>query len=427
MLARRSRKAAFSRSTMRFRLPLFLRRALLLRAARSALSAGEMPRSLAILRDPCLAPSAKARELRELALESVCRAASRSAAEGDEESVAKWLARVAAEDPARAAEWKRLLAKHDSSGRSTTQVEAAGNALQRLLTEMRSALEHPSDTIATGFVARRRDTKSQGIEPSDRKSAVRRTEANETSRSMNGVPANDAPSADPSPTIRFHLAVDDGGEWLVASGSSLTIGHLRSTGVDLPFLADVEPLHVRLVRRESFHSGPHWYLERACARPIAIDGRALGDRPEELADGDTVLLAHNLAFRFRAPEASSSSAVLDLASGAECLGAVRILLFAPGAAGRVRIGGKKTRHIGVADLTEDVSLEIDRGELAVRCAGGVRSGDLAAPPGPSAGLCVPCPPAHSIAFTLGARPADRPPFCIAIRPCERLPHASEEP
>lgn len=218
------------------------------------------------------------------------------------------------------------------------------------------------------------------------------------------------------PPLRFHIAVDDGGEYFAASGESLTIGHLRSPSADLPFLADVELAHARLVLFQSFHEGPSWSIGRAGAASVRVEGFEIGAEARRLAHGETVELAGNLAFRFRAPDPASASAVLDLLSGAECEGARHVLLLAPDAAGRVRIGRGESRHVQVQDLVHDVSLELSGTDLAVRCAGGVRVSGFASPPGAESGLSIPCPPPQLLALSLGARGAGKPPFGITVWP-----------
>jgi len=225
----------------------------------------------------------------------------------------------------------------------------------------------------------------------------------------------------------FLLAVDDGGEYFVASGDSLVIGHLSSPSADLPFLADVEALHARLAIGESFHSGPRWTLAGLAQAKILVAGRFLGAEPELLSDGDLVHLAPNLSFRFRAPDPSSSAAVLDLLSGADCKGARHVLLFPPGPGGRVRIGPRRDRHIAVADLLREVSLEIGDSALVVRCAGGVRVQGGVSSPGPDPALSLPCPPARSISVSVGARAPDRPPFGITVWPARMVAPGAARP
>jgi hypothetical protein len=215
---------------------------------------------------------------------------------------------------------------------------------------------------------------------------------------------------------RFLLAVDDGGEYFVASGEAFVIGHLSSPSADLPFLADVEAAHARLATAESFHSGPRWTLARLGSAKILVAGRFVDAAPAVLSDGDLVHLAPNLSFRFRAPDPSSSAAVLDLLSGSDCKGARHVLLFPPGPGGRVRIGARRDRHIAVSDLLREVTLEIEDSALLVRCAGGVRVQGGVASAGPDPALSLPCPPTRSISVSAGARAPDRPPFGITVWP-----------
>lgn len=225
----------------------------------------------------------------------------------------------------------------------------------------------------------------------------------------------------------FLLAVDDGGEYFVAPGEGFTIGHLSSTAADLPFLADVEAEHARLAIAASFHSGPRWTLAALADAKILVAGRFLDREPVPLADGDLVHLAPNLSFRFRAPDPSSASAVLDLLSGADCKGARHVLLFPAGPGGRVRIGPRRDRHVVVADLLRDVSLEIGDSALVIRCAGGVRVQGGVSSPGPDPALSLPCPPARSISVSVGARAPERPPFGITVWPARMVAPGSARP
>ena len=230
-----------------------------------------------------------------------------------------------------------------------------------------------------------------------------------------------------TPSHRFLLAVDDGGEFFVAAGSSFGIGHLRSPTADLPFLADVEADHARLSIADSFHTGPRWSLTAQPGARVELNGRTLGAEPVLLAHGDVVQLAPNLTFRFRAPDPASSSAVLDLTSNADLQGARHVLLLAPGKAGLIRIGSRRDRHVPVPELASEVTLEVPRDDpssLIVRCSGGVRVQGGVAPTGPDPALSLPCPPPRSISLTLGARPPGRAPFGITVWPVRILASGS---
>jgi hypothetical protein len=233
-----------------------------------------------------------------------------------------------------------------------------------------------------------------------------------------------------SRSIRFLLAVDDGGEFFAASGETLVLGHLRAPAADLPFLADVDAEHARFTLRETFHGGTRWSLAAPASSRVLVGGRFVGETPVLLADGDPVQLAPNLAFRFRATDPASGSAVLDLLSGADCHGARHVLLFAPGAGGRVRIAARVDRLIPVPELTQEVSLEIDGDALVARCAGGVRVQGGAAPRaehGSDPALAIPFPLSQPIAIDLGARPPGRPPFGLTFSPVRMVAAAPARP
>jgi hypothetical protein len=220
----------------------------------------------------------------------------------------------------------------------------------------------------------------------------------------------------PLPAL-FHLAVDDGGEHLVFAGEELVIGHLRSAHAELRFLADVESEHVRLARRESFHAGVQWFVEPVGAASVQLGGRPL-EGPRALAHGDRLQLGRNLFLDFRALESACSSAVLEFEGGAECEGARRVLLLSPGAAGRVRIGSKRSRPIAVPELEREVSFELDADALLVRCSGGLRCGPSSVPAGPAAALALALPIRSSLFVETGARAPGRAPFTLALRPSE---------
>jgi hypothetical protein len=240
-----------------------------------------------------------------------------------------------------------------------------------------------------------------------------------------------------SRSLRFLLAVDDGGEFFAASGRTLVLGHLRAPEADLPFLADVDAEHARFAIRETFHGGLRWSLAAPATSRVLVGGRFVGETPVLLADGDPVQVAPNLAFRFRAPDPATGSAVLDLQSGADCQGARHVLLFAPGAGGRVRIAARVDRLIPVPELTQEVSLEIedaalpmDAASLVVRCPGGVRvQGGIAphATGNADPALVLPCPPSQPISVDLGARPAGRAPFGLTFSPVRMVAAAPLRP
>jgi hypothetical protein len=225
------------------------------------------------------------------------------------------------------------------------------------------------------------------------------------------------PRATPAgPQPRFMLGVDDAGEFLVACASDLVIGHARGGSAGLPFLADVETEHARLAYSPgSFHAGPGWSIEALDGRGILVAGRPLADSPRELADGDHVQLATNLGFRFRLPDSSSSSAVLELENGAECAGAMRILLLAPAPAGRARIGKQGSAHVPAPTLDPSIELELDGARLWLACETGLLrlGGDEEGTP--LTRLAVDLPPSERVDLTL-ARSRGLRPLGLSIRP-----------
>ena len=391
---------------MTFPWPSFARRVLLLHRARRALERGECARCFELLSDPCLALSPRAQSMRAATLELACREARRLASEGAVAQVEELVACLAAEDPERASATRRELGLPKSSA----------SRMKGILARLRAA---PSAGFAdsvnrvAGFAASA--NRDLGFAHSTSAVGVSHPRAR-----IDPVAPTDARERDAQAEhVRFHLAVDDGGEFLVAGGRSLVLGHLRSPAASLAFLADVEASHVRFAYSESFHGGTHWTIERLDAREVTIDGERLGDGPRVLHDGDSLQLAPNLALEFRQPDAASGSALLDLAANAECQGARRIVLLAPGAAGRVRIGPKKSRHVPVADVANEIVIEWLDLDLRVSCAGGVRLAGSPSASGPS--LALPCPPLAAYQLVLGARADRRPPFGIHIRPAELPP------
>lgn len=362
-------------------LPFFLRRSWWLFKAHRALSEGSAEHALACLRHPSLSVSSRADDLRRRAMDVLYRIAAERARQGRDGSVAR-LIRVAAEDdPERAVLWSRRL-----GGPAPDAPDPKQDDLRRLLAEMRSG---------------------SGAAPPAHEPRV---------PAKHGAPAPGGTRAR-TEALRFHLAVDDGGEFLVVCSASVTLGHARAGRADVPFLADIESRHARLVREESFHHGPTWRVEPVESAHVEVGDRPLS-APELLTDGDVVRLAPNLAFRFRLPEPSSTSAVLELFHGAESEGAVRVLLLAPGPSGRVRIGPRRLRHVPVAGLEHEVELSLVENALKIVCEGGVRVLGVDAADEAAIEKCVPFPPTRRYDVSVNARPSQRPPFCLAIDPIE---------
>jgi len=372
-------------------LPPILRKHLRLHQARRALLRGAPEEALGLLGDPCLLLSSRAEWMRSRTLEMLCRAALRKARDGRDASTARLIQMVDSEDPERADRLRHRLRPPADEAEAPASRETLAS-MRRLLSDMRDALPSQGAPTTNGG----RDEAVLG-----------------------------SPTAPPGRLAL--LAVDDGGESLLARGTEFVLGHLRSESADLPFLADIEREHARLLRVESFHGGTRWCIEANGL--VEIDGVQLVDASCTLADGQEVRLAHNLSFRFRLPDPSSSTAVLELLQGAECLGAGRILLCVPGAAGRLRIGPGRDRHIGVGALDEDLELCFDQGRLVVRCAAGLRSNTTVEGAVSSEGeLSLPWPLPVPVDLAVGQATAGGPPFGIALRPvAEPRPRASSGP
>ncbi len=384
-------------------LPSFLRRRLRLSEARKALLGGMPEHALRQLADPCLVGFDEAEELRGRVLDVLCREAARREAEGDTVERDRLLELVAARDPKLAGIWSRRL-----GGESRAEVDPQASGIRREAeTGLIQALEDLLEEM--------RDERSR--------SGVRRRPA-EASTAGRDAPYQDSEDVRPRSRDHFRLAVDDIGEFLVLQAPSITVGHAHAGRADLPLAADIDPEHVRLVRTESFHAGPGWRIEAIADQSVAIGGQLLEEGGGALLDGDEVQLARNLAFVFRRADAASGSAVLELLHGAECAGASRIILFAPGEAGRVRLGGAPGGHLHARRLEHEVTFWVDGGELVVECAADLRaqSGAEVAAQDPSAtgagGLRVVCPPTERVGFALGKGSAGRAPFSFSVAPVE---------
>jgi hypothetical protein len=360
-------------------LPAFLLRRALLKRARELLEARDPRAALALLGDPLLSESRAAREL-----------AARAAVQLE--------ALEAANPPP----------KSDANGAS---------ALKDLLADLRA--KRSAESLAAPPRPGAKDAAPMDAE------RVSSAGAHAAAASALATDAVHASSGKPPPSsVRFRLAIDDAGEYLVVSGSAITIGHLSSRASDLPFLSSIEREHAVLELALDFHGGSFWRIRPLGGVRVVIDGRTVDAAGSALADQDRVRLGENLDFVFRAREPASSSAILDLQHGLECCGAARVLLFASGAEGRVRIGAKRTRQIQVTGLEQDIALEIgnasgtDTGRvLTIRCrdVGAVPSSDAVSGEAPPT-TEIACPPAASQRFSVGPRTPGGPPFSIVVSP-----------
>jgi len=209
----------------------------------------------------------------------------------------------------------------------------------------------------------------------------------------------------------FLLSVDDAGAYLVALREELVLGHLQGDA-DLPFLADIAVRHALLRRRTSFAGGPTWRIEPIAGECARVAGALLVE-PRDLASGDEVELARNLAFRFSLPDPASETAVLELLGGTECAGATHVILFAEGPGGRIGIGASRERHVRVPRPELELVLFWQAGRLFLvseaRISGAERN---------EAGISLPCPPARRCVASVAPESSSRAPFGLAIEPAE---------
>ncbi|MEM6570919.1 MAG: hypothetical protein AAF957_21075 [Planctomycetota bacterium] len=219
--------------------------------------------------------------------------------------------------------------------------------------------------------------------------------------------------------MRLLASIDDAGDLLILAGDEVQVGHATSDAADLALLADLEPVHARMRLVDSFHGGSTWRLAaEPGATPPTVDGAPSAQA--ELVDGTEVSFGRGAAFTVKRSDPSSASIVLELARGAESRGARRVLLMAPGDAGRVRVGPRRRRHVPVAGLTHDVALVLgeasdgDARILTVSCDGGARRAGQ--PADGAKAVAVELPLARRVDLALGAAPDRMPPFGIAFRP-----------
>lgn len=392
-------------------LPSFLRRRLLLHEARRALLGGAPEDALDRLADPCLALSEDAERLREKVVDVVCREASRAAAEGDPERADALLRRAAREDPERAAHWRRRIdGETDAAGERPSVASRAQSrqALGDLLAEMRRAAEADGGAAAAG------DTTDTGPPPAN--GAPPRAGAPDAAPLTDVAPLTAAArTADGARPTRFHLAVDDAGDFLAIGGDEVVIGHRSAARADLPILGDLDSVHARILRSESFHGGAAWMIQPAQDRAVRVAGRAAPDGGTALFDGARVELSPQVAFDFHLPDPGSCSALIEWRRGIECEGASRVLLFAQGPAGRVRAACARDRHIVLRGTPRSFELELSGDRLRVASPDRVHAAGATEA---ARDVVVELPPSAPTHFSFGRREAGRPPFGISLRAVE---------
>ena len=224
-------------------------------------------------------------------------------------------------------------------------------------------------------------------------------------------PQNTSPSSElGSGCEPLLISVDDVGQFLAVCARELVLGHTTDGHADLPFLANVGARHARFTRRDSLRAGTVWWVEPLEGDGLTVNRSPLRE-PYALVPGDLLGLSDNLSMCFRCPDPASQSALLVMQGAQECLGAQRIVLFAEGPGGRLRLGSGEQRLIQVPNLEAQLFLECEAQRLRIHCSepGLSWSGGSGAQ---SIELELPLKRREQI--SLGAAQAGRPPFSLGI-------------
>lgn len=212
---------------------------------------------------------------------------------------------------------------------------------------------------------------------------------------------DDVNAAPAGPALRCIASIDDAGDYLFLCGSAVTFGHKLAGDADIGLLGDVEPLHGTLRFVESFHGGRAWHVQ----------GKGLSRRT--LFDGDVVDLGAAASWTTVIADPGSGSVLLELGRHADASGPRRVILFAPGASGEIRVGAVRGAHVPVSGLDHPVGVHWNgRRDLVFRCDGGARRAS-AAPDGQT-DCAVELPVTTRVDLAFGAAPGRRPPFGIAL-------------
>jgi hypothetical protein len=276
---------------------------------------------------------------------------------------------------------------HERRQRAEDLVEQARQHLEaRDLTAAEQCCEQARQLWVDGSVVRKVEDGLQSLRQQE--AALRRAEARVKGGDVAGAQAElgDLPPTPPLLRTRifdmkqslaraqgldgsFLLRVDEGGEYVVLRGDTVTIGNLRDGRADLPVLAAIAGRHARLQRTMSFHGG----MEDA----IVAEGgelRVSGQRVDRhrLRDGDRVHVGSALQVVYDVPSKRSLTAGLRLVGGFQVAGTDRVLLFKDrGRDGRILLGPGKDVHVQVHGATGEVELFANKaGQMRVRCEGG---------------------------------------------------------
>lgn len=167
----------------------------------------------------------------------------------------------------------------------------------------------------------------------------------------------------------FVLRVDEGGEFLVLRGDSITIGNLRDGTADLPILCALAGRHARIERSMSFHGGMQ---DTIVAENGDVQVNGASTQKQALRSGDRVRLGSSLQLGYSMPCSRSLTAMLHLLAGFQVAGTDRALLLKDrGRDGRICIGPGKDVHVRVEAATAEVELFVSKtGQLRLRCSAG---------------------------------------------------------
>ncbi|MEQ1630828.1 MAG: hypothetical protein ABL997_00550, partial [Planctomycetota bacterium] len=167
----------------------------------------------------------------------------------------------------------------------------------------------------------------------------------------------------------FLLRVDEGGEFVVLRGESISIGNLRDGTADLPILAAIAGKHARIQRSMSFHGGMQDTLH-AEGGEVRVRGQKVAQHA--LRPGDKFQLGSALHCTYQIPCKRSLTAMLQVHGGFQIAGTDRVLLLKDrGRDGRICLGPGADVHIRVSAATAEVELFGTKiGQIRVRCAAG---------------------------------------------------------
>lgn len=167
----------------------------------------------------------------------------------------------------------------------------------------------------------------------------------------------------------FLLRVDEGGEFVVLRGETVTVGNLRDGSADLPVLAAIAARHARIQRSMSFHGGMQDTIV-AEGGEVRVGGRAVASH--RLRSGECVRLGSSMQVRYLMPSSRSLTAALQLLGGFQVAGTDRVLLLKDrGRDGRILLGPGKDVHVRVPGATGEVEIFSHRsGQVRIRCEGG---------------------------------------------------------